>query len=62
VVDEDEIALVTGMYELPNTVDSFLELILKHQRYFAWFLLLFFVLEMTFNASSYGTNQHVDEV
>jgi len=50
------------MYDLPNTVDSFLELILKHQRYFAWFLFSFLILEITFSGSSYGRTQHVDEV
>ncbi len=62
VVDEDEMALATGMYELPTTVDEFLALIVKHHRYFVWFLLSFLILEITFSGSSYATNQHIEEV
>lgn len=62
VVDEDEIALVSGMYELPTRVDSFIEMILRHQKYFAWYLFIFLVIEVTFSGSSYGRDQRIEEV
>lgn len=45
VVDDDEIAFYSGMFELPTHVDDFLHLFLKHQRYFSFFLFSVMIIE-----------------
>lgn len=40
VVDDDEIAFYSGVFELPTHVDDFVHLFLKHQRYFIGFLFI----------------------
>jgi len=48
IVDDDEIALYSGFYELPTDVDEFLKLFQRHQRYFACFLVLILITETMF--------------
>lgn len=38
VVDDDEIAVYSGFYELPSRIDEFLDLLFRHQRNFIIFL------------------------
>lgn len=47
VVDDDEIALYSGLYDLPNNLDEFLDLYLKHQRYFLFFLVFSLIIQIT---------------
>jgi len=48
IVDDDEIALYAGFYDLPTDIDEFLNLYLKHQRYFTIFLVVFLIMEILF--------------
>mmetsp|Transcript_18276 Transcript_18276/g.15931 ORF Transcript_18276/g.15931 Transcript_18276/m.15931 type:complete len:138 (+) Transcript_18276:81-494(+) len=45
IVDDDEIALYSGFYELPTRVDDFLGLFMRHQRYFVVFLTFMMIIE-----------------
>lgn len=61
VVDDEEIALYTRSHDLPTRVEDFVELILKHQRYFAFFLLFFFFIEVIFGFLLYGQTDRDEE-
>ena len=52
-MDDDEIALYSGFYELPSDIDDFLHLFLRHQRYFLCFLVLILVLETIFEVVAF---------
>jgi hypothetical protein len=58
VVDDDEIALYSGFYDLPNTIDEFLDLYVRHQRYFTIFLVVFLLVEVGLEVLAY---LHADE-
>ena len=53
VVDDDEIALYSGFYDLPNTIDEFLDLYVRHQRYFTIFLVVFLLVETGLEVLAY---------
>lgn len=53
VVDDDEIALYSGFYDLPNTIDEFLDLYVRHQRYFTIFLVVFLIVEVGLEVVAY---------
>lgn len=53
VVDDDEIALYSGFYDLPNTIDEFLDLYVRHQRYFTIFLVVFLLIEVGLEVLAY---------
>jgi hypothetical protein len=63
VVDDDEIALYTGFYDLPTRVDDFLDLFNRHQKYFVGFLVIMFFTEIALLYSAYiKTDQAVVQV
>jgi hypothetical protein len=63
IVDDDEIALYAGFYDLPTTVDEFLALYLRHQRYFVIFLVFFMLYELMLLYMAYENQAlAVDEV
>jgi len=52
VVDDDEIALYAGFYDLPIEIDEFLNLYLRHQKYFTIFLVIMLILDTLFEVFS----------
>jgi hypothetical protein len=58
VVDDDEIALYSGFYELPTQVDDFLSLLFRQQRYFMIFLFVMLLIELSFIHYAYT---HMEE-
>jgi hypothetical protein len=47
-VDDDEIALYSGFYEIPTRVDDFMNLLFRQQRYFMIFLFVMMLIELGF--------------
>ena len=55
VVDEDEIALISEIQPLPTHVDGFVQELLKHQKYFSWFMCALFFFDFIYSASSWSS-------
>jgi len=54
VVDEDEIALISEIQPLPTHVDEFVEELLRHEKYFFWYICALFSFDFLYSASSWS--------
>lgn len=53
IVDDDEIAVYSGFNQLPNQIDEFVDLYLRHAKYFAVGLILLMITELVLWALGY---------
>jgi len=63
IVDDDEIAVYSGFNQLPNNIDEFVDLYLRHAKYFTVGLIILMVVELVLWVLGYvERNQAISEL